>query len=107
MQFVVTYQNNDGELVRQVVSPEQFVYDAQSKFYKVNFSGLDATDMRTVVTARMENEQGQVMSNTRTYSIESYACSALGKDVTSPIMKELLVAMMKYGDATVAYFSGT
>ena len=107
LSLVITYLNSDGEPVKESVPSGQFLYDPQSGYYKINFHSLKATDMRTVVTARLENEEGTVMSNTRTYSIESYASSVLGYATASQVMKDLLVAMMKYGDSTEAYFSGT
>ena len=106
LSLVITYCNRDGETVREVISSEKFLFDGASGYYKVNFSSLNATDMRTVVTARLENEEGQVMSNTRTYSIESYASSGLSHETTSQVMKDLLIAMIKYGDSTASFFLG-
>ena len=107
LQLILTYQNGKGEFIRETIDRKEFVFDVGSGYYKVNFHSLNATDMRTVVTARLETAEGLIMSNTRTYSIESYAYNRLGNAATSQIMKDLLVSMMKYGDATVAYFAGT
>ena len=106
LRLAVTYEDRDGTLVREVISADRFTYDAQSKYYRVTFDSLSAAEMRTVITACLEDGQGRVMSNIRTYSIESYAAAAMNNAAASDLMKELIVAMMKYGDATAAYFYG-
>ena len=60
--------------------------------------------MRTACTAEVyDKTAGERVSDTVTYSIESYAASKV--DDTDAALAELVNAMMKYGDATCAYFS--
>ena len=47
---------------------------------------------------------GEAVSNTIRYSIESYAAKNI-TDTTYPYLAELVDAMMKYGDAAKAYIS--
>ena len=72
--------------------------------YKVNFSQMLATDMRTDVTAKICCN-GVVTSNTLLYSVESYVASKLGATNTAENLANLLKMMMYYGDAAAAYFN--
>ena len=66
--------------------------------YYFYFSGLNADQMReTVYITAYKN--GAAVSNTVRYSIESY-CYAKQKDTT---LKDILSAMMKYGDSAYNY----
>lgn len=67
--------------------------------YYVYYDGLDAGEMsETVYLTVYKNDTA--VSNTLSYSIESYAYSKLG---TGGALTELLSAMIKYGDAAKAY----
>lgn len=69
--------------------------------YVASFSGLNALQMRTVLTAAVYAGDTRV-SSTLNYSIESYA---QGKAAGNDALAELVNAMMSYGDAAAAYFA--
>ena len=69
--------------------------------YVASFSGLNALQMRTVLTAEVYAGDTCV-SSTLNYSIESYA---QGKAAGNDALAELVNAMMSYGDAAAAYFA--
>ncbi len=105
--LVVTYFDVSGNTVVKEIpyGSEGFeVYGTDA--YKVNFSDLNATDMRTPVTAWLADESGMRISNSKTYSIESYAASKAGL-VGEENLKLLLETMMKYGDSAKRYFYST
>ena len=67
------------------------------------FNGLKAYEMRETVYITAYKD-GVAVSNTIRYSIESYAAQQMPK--TDPVydsLKELLSAMMKYGDSAYNY----
>ena len=69
--------------------------------YVASFSGLNALQMRTVLTAEVYNGNTCV-SNTLDYSIESYAASkAAGNDA----LASLVNAMMNFGISAEIYFA--
>ena len=112
--LVVTYFDVSGNTVVKEIpySSETFIFDNDElKLYKVVFGDLNATDMRTPVTAWLADKDGMRISNSKTYSIESYAASvktkAEGGNTTCEAMMPLIDAMMKYGDAAQAYFGKT
>jgi len=68
--------------------------------YFVFFDSLKASKMSEPVYATVYKDDVAV-SNTIRYSIESYACSM--QDSTDEALRELLIAMMKYGNAANTY----
>jgi hypothetical protein len=74
--------------------------------YKVPLRELGASDMRNVITAWLTYD-GEAYSNMVTYSIESYAYSQTHKEGCPEDLRTLLEAMLRYGDSTVAYFTGS
>ena len=72
----------------------------EGDLYYVDFTGLLATDMRKQITATVYSGDTAV-SETVTYSIESYAASY--QNVAANGMGALVKAMMKYGDSAENY----
>ena len=68
--------------------------------YYVYFSGLNAGEMSETVYLTVY-ENGKAVSNTLSYSIESYAYSK--QTSTDENLKNLLEAMMKYGNSAYNY----
>ncbi len=72
------------------------------QLYLAILDSLDATQMRTVVSAELiDKSTGDSVSDTLRYSIESYAQSK----AQEPGLSDLVLAMMKFGDAAQTYFS--
>ena len=69
----------------------------------VFLDGLNALQMRTVLKITVYSGE-QVVSNTLTYSIRSYADSFILADSTTALAK-LMKAMMIYGDSAAAYIN--
>lgn len=67
---------------------------------------LNARDMSKIVTVHLEYDDGNgyvAVSETLTYSIESYA-SRVNKNSEKLELKDIVIAMIKYGNSTSAYF---
>lgn len=73
-----------------------------SGLYYVTVNALNAGQMRKTIYATVMQGRKKV-SNTYRYSIESYANSMKGKNVT---LDNLLDAMMRYGDSARAFAGG-
>lgn len=68
----------------------------------VTFDGLNAALLRTPVSVAIRNtNSGVTVSNTLTYSVESYAASMQNSE--DALLTNLLRAMMNYGDSAAAY----
>ncbi len=99
--YMIQADSIDG-LTLKVSTSEQNWSIASNKFVKqegyycVYFNGLNATQMSEVVNATVYKGDTAV-SETLTYSIESYA--AAKKDSTDANLVALLKAMMNYGDS--------
>jgi hypothetical protein len=76
-------------------------FKANGSYYYATFDTLTAKEMRTVVYITMYEGDTQI-SNTASYSIESYACNKQSSPTAN--LPELVVAMMKYGDSAYNYF---
>lgn len=102
LQVVISYTDTDGSLKTATVDGSAL--SNRNGIYVASFSALNALQMRTACTAEVyDKTAGERVSDTVTYSIESYAASKV--DDTDAALAELVNAMMKYGDATCAYFS--
>jgi hypothetical protein len=82
------------------IDGETFADTFDGTYYYVNFSSLNPNHMRSEVLATVKKD-GVAISNTALYNIESYAASQASSTVEN--LPELLVAMMRYGDAVAAY----
>ena len=104
--LMVAYTDVNGETVFEEILISVEDLDANGKYYKVTFDSLNATDMRTPFLTWVV-EDGQRISNTMSYSIESYGASVMnGTTATHLALQPVVAQMMKYGDAAVAYFVG-
>lgn len=74
--------------------------DGSEDTYYVYVRGFNVTKMRDTVYLTVLNGDTEV-SNTICYSVESYANVQIGGSDTA--LSNLLIAMIKYGDATKAY----
>ena len=80
-----------------IIPSEEFESAGNGAYY-VYFSGLNAGQMREVVHATVYSGETAV-SNTVAYSIESY----VARKVNDVELGDMLVAMIKYGDAAASY----
>ena len=102
----VAYTNVNGDVVFEEILITAAALDSSGKYYKVTFDSLKATDMRTPFLTWVE-EDGQRISNTMSYSIESYGASVMnGTTATHLALQPVVARMMQYGDSAVAYFVG-
>jgi hypothetical protein len=78
-----------------------FTPSGDENCYNVYLTRLNAGQMRQEVTATVYKD-GAPVSNTLTYSIESYAAKKQ-VNTDTPYLAELVKAMMRYGDSAAAY----
>ena len=69
--------------------------------YYVYFDSIIPSQMRTPFTATVYKD-GVAVSNTLQYSIQSYV---VGKTTPGTNLNDLVIAMLKFGDACAAYFN--
>ena len=99
----IEYTDMEGKLVNTVIDSSEFGYDASNDRYSVRFAKLRATELRSVVEITILKD-GKDISNTETYSVESFAHSQLTSSSAKENTKELLKRMMIYSDCAVKYF---
>ncbi len=99
----IEYTDMEGKLVNTVIDSSEFGYDASKDRYSVRFAKLRATELRSVVEITILKD-GKAISNTETYSVESFAHSQLTSASAKENTKELLKRMMIYSDCAVKYF---
>ncbi len=80
--------------------PELFTLQKDGGYY-FNFIGLNANNMGEVLYATV-SVGGKVVSDTMTYSVESYV-TAVPSTATYAKLKSLTIAMIKYGNSAKAY----
>ncbi len=71
--------------------------------YRVSFDGLNAKGMRRLLNVTVYDAQGNAVSNTLTYSVESYVYTVLNGGSDNAKLQALVTALMNYGDAAIAY----
>ena len=96
-----------GLYVKFVIDGVEYVVDTfepregYTDRYYVTFEGVSPTMMRSAFTATVYKD-GVAVSNTLQYSIQTYV---VGKTVSDGGFNDLLIAMLKFGDACAAYFN--
>lgn len=107
MVFIFTVADTEGVSVRIKDSGGTTIgnitadkLQADGGRYNARFKKLNATQMSDIVYVTVYRGDTPI-SNTLTYSIESYACAK--QDSTYPYLAQLVKAMMKYGNSARAY----
>ena len=113
VQFVMILEDLTDVTLEITANGTTYSVDAATQFkpyssklpnsYKYNFTELMAKQMRSDITAKL-CRNGQAISNTLLYSVESYAANKLANADTAENLVNLLKMMMYYGDAAAAYF---
>jgi hypothetical protein len=82
------------------IEASEFTYEATSGRWVINFNGLNPAQMREKVSVHLEKD-GVIVSDTATYSVESYGLSSAAKGDAR--LAALVEAMAKYGRSAKAY----
>ena len=99
--IVLTRTYADG--TTDVVEIPQTDWTVSDNFYIVAYSGIAAKEMNDVVSAVVYNANGEVISETRSESIVTYALSMLGK-ITNEEQKTMFVDLLNYGAEAQKFF---
>ncbi|MBR5173972.1 MAG: leucine-rich repeat domain-containing protein, partial [Clostridia bacterium] len=100
---VITYVDYKGRT--QTVTVDGVDFEEYNNAYRFVLADLTASDMRTVCTMVVyDSHTNEAISDSYTYSIESYIASAMSK-MTDAELLTLLESMIKYGDSAKAYFA--
>ena len=94
----VTYKNRNGETVTTVVSGGAEKYGTAEGRYSIDFDGLLAAELRTVVHANIYVGD-TCLSSTLEYSVDTYGNNKTGT------LGTLCRALVAYSDCAKAYFS--
>ena len=97
-------ENIDGlyvevEMYGRKFRVDEFGYDETYGWYVVEFNKFSATHMSEDIRATVRDSEGNAVSSTLIYSVESYAASKQNLEGIGKLVK----TMMKYGDAAIAY----
>lgn len=98
----VTYVDSNGQTQTCEITGDKFTTNGDN--YAVVFDKLNPTQLHTVCTAEVFDKDGKKVSQTVTYSAESYAARKLADGNTNEKFAKLLSEMMKYGDSSAKYF---
>ena len=99
----VSYTNFDGiDVTEEIALNDESLFNLNGTRYVLNFAGLKSREMDKVVTIKICDKEGNVVSNTVTYSVESYAYS---KGTGETTLAKLVRNLIKFGDSNIAYFS--
>lgn len=85
------------------VASEDFVYNSKTGKYSASLKALKVPQMNDVVTFELYDGE-TLISNTREYSIGSYAYAAQNLSDSYQTLKDVTIAMMRFGDSATAYF---
>lgn len=100
LEAVFTFTDVSGKQTQSIVSGHNFIPNQGS--CTVTFDGLNAALLRTPVTVTIRNvSSGVMLSNTLTYSVESYTASM--QSSSDALLTNLLRSMMNYGDSAAAF----
>ncbi len=105
MRFKFTAESADGLTVKVAYEGgEKTITDftKDGDRYVAEFNGFNPAQMREEVKVTVCSN-GAAVSETLTYSIESYA--AAKQNSTTAGLSDLVIAMMKYGDSTAAWIA--
>ena len=95
--LTVKFVINGTEIVKSEFTP----VEGSANQYYVYFGDILPKEMRTPFTATVYKD-GVAVSNTLQYSIQSYV---VGKTTPGTNLNDLVIAMLKFGDACAAYFN--
>ncbi len=99
----ITFEE-DGEVKTVVYDSNDFLYFFEDK-YAIEFDELAVTQLRTVFTVEFfDKSTNEQIGDVFTYSVASYVVQAL-ETTTDEELKEIVMAMMIFGDSSVAYFA--
>ena len=99
----VSYTNFDGiDVTEEIALNDESLFNLNGTKYVLRFAGLKSREMDKVVTIKICDKEGNVVSNTVTYSVESYAYS---KGTGETTLAKLVRNLIKFGDSNIAYFS--
>ena len=103
-QMTIVYA--DGRPSDTIIVPQSEWTVYSGKIYTAKFTGMAAKQMNDVVTAVVYNANGQVVSNTKSDSIETYAVRMLGGSAASNAkLRSVYVDMLNYGAAAQVQFN--
>ena len=96
----------DGRPSDTIIVPQSEWTVYSGKIYTAKFTGMAAKQMNDVVTAVVYNANGQVVSNTKSDSIETYAVRMLnGSAASNAKLRSVYVDMLNYGAAAQVQFN--
>ena len=95
-----TYVGADGETKTKTIDLSTMT--KSSGYYVFSFDNLYSKEMSTPVNFTLYNANGEQMSNTAVYSIESYV---VGMSSMGETIKNLSQTLIKFGDSAKAYLT--
>ena len=101
--IVLTRYFAQGDTPAEEIVIDQVDWTESNGFYIVAYSGIAAKEMNDMISAVVYNADGEVISETRSESIVTYALSMLGK-ITNEEQKTMFVDLLNYGAEAQKFF---
>ncbi|MBO4749321.1 MAG: hypothetical protein J5546_03310 [Lachnospiraceae bacterium] len=106
VKVVLNYKTTSGKTITDTVASDKFIEDVKEgvKRYRATFKCVATADFGQPLTIKIYDGSTQI-SETYTYSIETYAFNRINDSASKENFKALLNAMMNYSKSANVYFS--
>ena len=103
LQVEVTKQGQAPEVFSYATHPEMFL--ANGNYVNFYYNGVKGNEASVPVDVRLLDANGNVISNTRRTSIESYCYKQINSSSASPALKDVCDAIMRYAKSSATYIA--
>ena len=106
VEVIFDYVDRDGNAQQTVIDGADATSYPDMNRYSVIFNKYGTTQLRDNITMSFRDKTtGEMIGDRSTTSIESNLAALLEKPEISEELRELIIALMKFGDSATAYFS--
>lgn len=103
LQVEITKQGSAPEIYSYSTHPDMFA--TSGSYLNFYYNGVKGNEASVPVTVRLLDKDGNVISNTRLCSIESYCTSQINKATASQELKDVCDAIMRYAKSSATYIA--
>lgn len=103
LQVEVTKQGQAPEVFSYATHPEMFL--ANGNYVNFYYNGVKGNEASVPVDVRLLDANGNVISNTRRTSIESYCYKQINNSKASQALKDVCDAIMRYAKSSATYIA--
>ena len=103
LQIEVTKQGQAPEVFSYATHPDMFLQNG--KYLNFYYNGVKGNEASVPVDVRLLDANGNVISNTRRTSIESYCYKQINSKTASQPLKDVCDAIMRYAKSSATYIA--